>query len=586
MKTKLAYIFFLIFIQWSYSQVTFKTSVSKTTLGLNERLRVDFTMDKQGGDDFTPPDFENFKVLAGPSQSTSFSSINGKTSFKQTYTYVIQPTAKGSFLISSASITYKDEIIKSNAVRIQVVDAIDIPEDPNDPRYLASQNIHLVAEVSKENPYVGESISIIYKLYVNTAKVNVQNTREISSPSFNGFWKQNIEVDAWQAQDGTYKGEPYRYVIVKRAVLVPNKSGKLDIDPLEMEIVAGTPTGRRDFFGNMMFNDINFTATSGKRSIQVKALPDSRKPADFNGAVGDFKFDVTVSNTELKANESTSVKVQITGNGNLKLIELPKFITPAGLEVFEPEHQEKINTTLGGMQGSIFDQYAIVPQFKGKFKIPEVSFSYFNPKEEKYVTQVSEALIINAIEGKEMVDGNEQIIAKQDVIGSESNIRFIKTKGSLQPAEEKSDFYGSILFYILLLTPLLAIPAGIFLGNKKEARDKDVVGNKRRKADRLARKYLSEARKTLGNKESFYEALERALHNYLKAKLQVETADISTDKVAELLKNRKVETSIVEEFKAVLDDCNYARYTPSTNVQMKQEYEKAKEVLAKLDRVI
>ena len=586
MKTKLAYIFFLIFIQWSYSQVAFKTSVSKTTLGLNERLRVDFTMDKQGGDDFTPPDFENFKVLAGPSQSTSFSSINGKTSFKQTYTYVIQPTAKGSFLISSASITYKDEIIKSNAVRIQVVDAIDIPEDPNDPRYLASQNIHLVAEVSKENPYVGESISIIYKLYVNTAKVNVQNTREISSPSFNGFWKQNIEVDAWQAQDGTYKGEPYRYVIVKKAVLVPNKSGKLDIDPLEMEIVAGTPTGRRDFFGNMMFNDINFTATSGKRSIQVKALPDSGKPADFNGAVGDFKFDVTVSNTELKANESTSVKVQITGNGNLKLIELPKFITPAGLEVFEPEHQEKINTTLGGMQGSIFDQYAIVPQFKGKFKIPEVSFSYFNPKEEKYVTQVSEALIINAIEGKEMVDGNEQIIAKQDVIGSESNIRFIKTKGSLQPAEEKSDFYGSILFYILLLTPLLAIPAGIFLGNKKEARDKDVVGNKRRKADRLARKYLSEARKTLGNKESFYEALERALHNYLKAKLQVETADISTDKVAELLKNRKVETSIVEEFKAVLDDCNYARYTPSTNVQMKQEYEKAKEVLAKLDRVI
>ena len=143
MKTKLAYIFFLIFIQWSYSQVAFKTSVSKTTLGLNERLRVDFTMDKQGGDDFTPPDFENFKVLAGPSQSTSFSSINGKTSFKQTYTYVIQPTAKGSFLISSASITYKDEIIKSNAVRIQVVDAIDIPEDPNDPRYLASQNIPL-----------------------------------------------------------------------------------------------------------------------------------------------------------------------------------------------------------------------------------------------------------------------------------------------------------------------------------------------------------------------------------------------------------------------------------------------------------
>jgi len=587
MRREMKYIFLLFFtVQFGFAQVTFKAAVSKTTLGMNERLRVDFTIDKQGADDFTPPGFENFTVLAGPSQATSFSSINGKTSFKQTYTYIIQPVSKGSFLIGSASITYDGEIIKSNAVRVQVTDAVNIPKDSNDPRYLASQNVHLVAEVSNANPYVGESFSVIYKLYVNTGKVNVQNTRETASPAFDGFWKQNIEVNDWQAQDGTFQGEPYRFVVVKKVVLIPNRAGKLQVDPLEMEIVAGTPMGRRDFFGNMMFDETNFTVTTGNRTIEVKALPEENKPVDFKGAVGSFKFNVTAGKTNLKANESTNIKVEVTGNGNLKLIELPKFISPAGLEIFEPEHQEKINVSLSGLQGTVYDQYAIVPQFKGKFKIPEVSFSYFDPKAEQYFTIVSDPLIIDAPEGKELTEDDNQSIAKQSVLSKEADIRFIKTKADLKPAEEKIDFYGSVLFYILLLAPLLAIPVGIFLGNKKEKRDLDVVGNKRRMADRLARKYLSEARKKLGNKESFYEALERALHNYLKGKLQVETADISKDKVAELLQNKKVEQTVIDELITVLDDCNYARYTPTTHVMMEKEYEKAKGVLSKLDRFL
>ncbi|MDZ7613013.1 MAG: hypothetical protein U5K51_04370 [Flavobacteriaceae bacterium] len=157
-------------------------------------------------------------------------------------------------------------------------------------------------------------------------------------------------------------------------------------------------------------------------------------------------------------------------------------------------NREKINVSLSGLQGTVYDQYAIVPQFKGKFKIPEVSFSYFDPKAEKYVTIVSDPLIIDAPEGKELTEDDSRAIAKQSVVSKESNIRFIKTKASLKPAMEKTDFYGSVSFYILLLAPLLAIPIGIFLGNKKEERDQDVAGNKRRKADRLARKYLSEAR--------------------------------------------------------------------------------------------
>lgn len=584
MKRKyLTILILLITVQSVVAQVTFKTVVSKSELGLNERLRIEFSIDRQGGDDFTPPDFKNFKVLAGPSQSSSFSSINGKTSYKLTYTYVIQPTAKGTFMIPSATITYEGELIKSNTMRIKVTDAIEIPEDPDDPRYIAQQNIHLVAEVSNMTPYVGESISVVYKLYVDINQVNVQNTREASTPSFNGFWNQNIEVKKWVAKNGTYGGKPHRFVIVRKTVLIPHKAGKLEIEPLEMEITAGVPMGRRDFFGNMLMNDVSFTLTSGKRIIRVKELPSEGKPFNFTGAVGDFDFSVTPSKTELQSNESAQIKVALKGQGNLKLIKLPGIESSNGLEVYDPEHKENIKTTLNGLSGSVYDQYAVVPQSRGKFKIPGVSFSYFNPKEEKYYSVDTPPIMLNALTGVEVSDENV-VSNKQAVVGNEGDIRYIHLKTDFVSVLEDEEFFNSDLFYLLMILPLLSIPLGIFIGKKKRERDSDIIGNKRRKADRLARKFLSQARKELGKKEAFYIALEKALHNYLKAKLHVETSEISIEKIAEILKKKEVDESTILEFSKVLENCDYARYTPSTDVMMKQEYENAKTAIAKIDK--
>lgn len=565
------------------AQVTFKAAVSKAELGLNERLRIEFSIDKQGGDDFTPPDFENFKVLAGPSQSSSFSSINGKTSYKLTYSYVIQPLSKGVFTVPSASITYEGEIIRSNTIRITVTDAVEIPKNPNDPRYIAQQNVHLVTEVSNTNPYVGESISVVYKLFVDINQVNVQNTREASAPSFNGFWNQNIEVKKWVAKNGTYGGKPHRFVIVRKTVLIPHKAGKLDIDPLEMEITAGVPIGRRDFFGNMLMNDVNFTLTSGKKAIYVKPLPEENKPFNFSGAVGDFSFSVTPSKTELKANESAQIKVELRGEGNLKLVKLPEISTPAGLEKYDPEHKENIRTTLNGLSGNIFDQYAVVPQSRGKFKIPGVAFSYFNPKEERYYSVETDPIVLNALQGREISD-DIAVSEKRSVISSEGDIRYIHLKTNFVSTLKEDDFFGSNLFYFLMIFPLLSIPLGIYIGKKKRERDSDIIGNKRRKADRLAKKYLSQAKKELGKKEAFYIALERALHNYLKAKLHIETSEISREKIADILNNKQVDESTIIEFGKVLENCDYARYTPFTDVMMKQEYENAKKVIAKIDK--
>jgi hypothetical protein len=565
--------------------LSFKTTVSKNRLGLNERLRITFSINKQGADDFTPPSFKNFKVLAGPMQSTNFLYVNGKQSFEQSYTYTIQPAKKGIFTIPSASIKVGGNTIKTNTVKITVIGAVKIPKNPNDPKYIAGQNIHLVAEISNTNPYVGESISVVYKIYVDVNKVSVRNWREIESPSFNGFWNQNIEVTKLKGQDGSFQGKAHRYVIIKKTVLIPQKSGKLTIDPMEMEITVGIPIGRRDLFGNMISNNTTVTLTTGKRNVNVKSLPLENKPVDFSGAVGVYDFKVTSSKTTLKANESAQIKVEVSGKGNLKLVGLPNIETPNGLEKYEPEHRENIVTTLGGLRGSVYDQYTVVPQFRGKFKIPPVSFSYFDLEGETYKTITSNAIIINAPQGKIPIqDGNNNSVVKRDVISNAKDIRYISTTASLKPTENTKDFLGSNLFYTLLIVPLLSIPLGIFIGMKKKERNSDIVGNKRRKADKLAKKYLSEAKKQLNNNEQFYIALERALHNYLKAKLQVETSDISKEKIRELLNKRNVDVDAINDFIKVLDDCDYARYTPSTNVMMQEEYDKARIIIAKIDK--
>ena len=565
-------------------ETSFKATVSKDRLGVNERLRITFTLNKQGGDNFTPPNFKDFKVLAGPMQSTSFSSFNGKKSFEMAYSYTLQPKRKGIKTIPSASIELDGNVVKSNTVKITVTDAVEIPKDPNDPKYIASQNIHLVAEVSNSNPYVGESISVVYKIYVDVKKVSVRDYRETEIPSFNGFWNQNIEISQSETKEGSFQGRTHRYQILRKFVLIPQKSGKLTIGPLEMEIGAGIPVGRRDLFGNMITRNISFVTTTGQRTINVKQLPSENKPLDFTGAVGDFDFKITTNKNELKANEAAQIKVEVRGKGNLKMVEIPEIETPAGLEKYEPEHKENIRTSLNGFTGSVYDQYTVVPQFRGKYKIPSTTFSYFSLKDKTYKTITSDAIIINAPEGKAAADENTVSTTKKNVISNAKDIRFISTNADLNPAVNIKDFFKSNLFYLLLILPLLAIPFGIFIGIKKQKRDSDVVGNKRRKADRLAKKYLSEAKKQLGHKENFYEALEKALHNYLKAKLQVETTDISKEKIRKLLQERNVDSETINNFISVFDSCDYARYTPTTNVMMKQEYEAARKVIVKIDK--
>lgn len=565
--------------------VTFEMKLSKPKLGINERLRVDFVMNRDG-DNFNPPDFEGFRVVMGPSQSISSSWINGVRSYSKSYSYTLAPTARGKFTIKQASIVIGGETYKSQAKEVEVTEAVDKPSDQMTADDVADENLHLVAEISKTDPYMNEAITVIYKLYVSP-NISVSNYQPLDNPTYNNFWSQDIKVSSLSAQNGTYQGKPYRYVILKRVVLYPQKSGKLDIEPLSLEVTVDVPTGRRDFFGGRIYAQTNKTVSAGNRTINVKPLPLANQPANFNGAVGDFDFTVTTSKTSLNATESLQATVEVNGKGNLKLFKLPEPELPSALEVYEPEFTEGVRTTLSGMQGKVSNQYTIVPAFRGKYPIAPLNFSFFNPITEKYTTLTSDEIVINVLEGplSGSNTGAESTAnsQKQAVIASTNQFNFIKLKPNLT-SKTTSYFFGSTSFYLWLFCPLLLIPLAILFRKKSDAIAGDVAGNKVRRANRLARKYLSAAKKQLGNKDSFYVALERALHNYLKAKLKIETAEFSKDKITELLTKKQIDENTVAGFIALLQNCEAARYSPFSNVQMQSDYEKASEVISQMDK--
>ena len=565
-------------------QVSFRAKVSKKTLGINERLQIDFLMNEDG-DNFTPPSFENFKVVGGPSQSISNSWINGERTYSKTYTYFLAPKKRGSTNIGQASIEVKGVIYKTSPIEINVTAAVDVPKDPNDPEYLASESIDLVAEISKTDPYLNEAISVVYKLYI-AENTGIRTWNEIDKPRYNDFWSQNIDVKELKVQEGLYKGENYRFVVLKKTVLFPQKTGELSLEPLTLDISVEVPSNRRDIFGRRATTTVNRTVTAGNRNIKVKPLPKQGRPENFSGAVGEFDFKVESSKKTLTASEAFNLKLEVSGKGNLMLFELPEPILPSSLEIYDPEHSEDIKTSLNGTKGRILDNYTVVTNESGQYPIPPISFSFFNPKTKRYETINSEKIIINASENPYISKNNVDNISQDNISkieSKDSEFSSIYTSTKFEPIE-KDDFFKSVLFWLLFITPLFFIPAIIIYTKIKGKRAMDFEGNKIRKNRKLAKKYLSEAKKNIGNKESFYEALERALHSYLKGKLKIKTVDLSKDRIKSLLDNNSISSSNVTVFVKLLESCDFARYTPLGKSDMIKDYETASEIISQIDK--
>ena len=563
------------------SEINFETKVNKTSLGINERLSVEFTLNEDG-DNFDPPSFKNFKVVGGPTQSIKNSWVNGTRSYSKSYTYFLLPIKMGVFKIGQAKIEIEGELYKTLPVEIEVVSAVKAPNKENNPNYISDGELYLVSEISKSAPYLNEGFSVVHKLYFSSDIV-INNWRELSSPRYANFWSQNINIDNYNVEDGFYNGKPYRFVTLKKTVLYPQKEGELIIEPYSLDLTLQLPTNRRDFFGQRVMKSSQKIVTSGDKIINVKPLPLNNKPKNFSGAVGSFKFFINSSKRKLSVSEALELKLEIKGQGNLKLFQLPKLNLPTSLEVYEPERNEIITTSIYGMKGAVTDLYTIVPSKPGRYKIPKILFSYFDLDSETYRIISSNEINVD-IDGEEWntevaIENDSKLKLKEKII----NFLPFKTKTDLTKIKTAL-FFNSLTFWILLISPFVIILLIIFITRYFTNRNKFLNTNTSIHAKKLAKKHLTQAMSNLGSKEKFYESLDRALHNYLKSIILFENRNYTKSNIEFELNKREVDKEIIKSLNKLFSNCEMARYTPITDVEMKSDYNKAIEIISKIDK--
>ena len=588
MRSKILFIVCIFFSCLLSAQVNFRATLSKNSLGINERVRIDFIMDKDG-DNFIPPEFENFRVVAGPSQSIKNSWVNGKRSYSKTYTYFLSPIEKGNFKIGQASVEVDGEIYKTLILNVEVTSAVEIPVNPNDPSYIADNNIHLVAEVSKTNPYLNEPISIVYKLYWKP-DLGITNPRELDAPRYANFWSKNID-NTPIAENGTYKGEAYRYAVMRKTVLYPQKTGELSIEPLVYDIAVQVPSNRRDIFGQVLSNTVNKTVSAGKVKINVRPLPNQGRPDNFSGAVGNFDLLVNTTKKELLISEAFQLNIEIKGKGNFNLFNFPSINLPATLEVYEPERIEKLKTNFQGINGSLKDQYTVVPSSPGKYAIPKISFTYFDPKDTSYKTKTSSINYVNvkgSIINNSINENNNQTTNYNNTnrlnLIEYGNTSF-KTKSEFEKIN-KLIFFKSSLFWILLFGPFVIMSILLIIMSILNKKKKDQNWIRSNHAKKLGKKYLLDAKKNIDNKNKFYEALDKALMNYLKSILLFDNSEYNAKQIRNSLENRSINIKTIDALEEIFNNCQMARYTPFDHVDMEKDYLKSLDIISLIDKEI
>ena len=564
-----------------FSQVNFTTKLSKNRLGLNERVKVEFSVDKSG-DNFVPPKFDNFRIVGGPSQSIRNSWVNGKRSYSKTYSYFLSPIEKGSFEIGQASIEVDGEIYKTLPTQIIVTSAVDKPTNPNDPNYLANKKIHLVAEISNNNPFLNEAISVVYKLYVSP-DTGVDNWRELEAPRYANFWSNNIDIKSLNVQNGTYNGEPYRFVVLRRTLLYPQKTGILKIEPLTLDISVQVPSNRRDFFGNLITSSINKTVSSGSSLIDVKLLPTDNKPNDFSGAVGNFSFEIKSDKKELLIDEAFQLSLIVSGNGNFNLYDDPKISLPNSLEVYEPEKISNVSVKANGIKGKVNNKYTIVPNNPGKYTIPEIKFSFFNPKLEEYKTIYSDPIYVDVEGGYNNLIEPEGVTEKNKIQLSQNQFFSFKTK-TIFTKVNQDIFFNSINYWILFSSPFILCFI-IFLLNKIARNYNSKKVDELKLARNLSIKLLDKSKTLIGNKEEFYESIDKALTTYLKIKLNLKNSEFKKEDIRIKLSQIQLEKKTMDLLFEIFENCQLARYTPLNIDAMSEDYKKAKLFLELIEKI-
>ncbi|MCX6292463.1 MAG: BatD family protein [Bacteroidetes bacterium] len=599
-------LFLLMHFSVSAADATLTATVSQTTLAVGEQVEVTFTLNGNGSNFHAPP-FTDFNLLMGPNQSTSMQFVNGSVSQTISYTYVLQAVKEGTFKFGSATMDAGGKKITSNQVTITVVKG-NAPakqqqgnpqgsQQGSDATVSGGKNIFLKATVDKSNVFQGEGIVVTYKLFVK-AGVSLANYGLTKPPSLNGFWSQDINPAQQQAQFHTenYDGANYKVADVKKIVVFAQRSGTLELDPMEADAIVQVQVKRQQrsndpfsqFFNDPFFNfnqwqNVKIQLKSEPVKITVKALPPNA-PATFNGAVGKFTLEADLDKNETKAHEPVTLKIKVTGKGNMKLIEAPKIDFPSEFETYDPKINSNISATTAGVSGSKTFEYLIIPRNAGEFKIPVNGFTFYDLEKKQYQTIPSQDLIVKVGKGNETITTTVTGVNKSDVQLLGKDIRFIKTNNP-EFISVGHSIFGSGIFYSMMAAPALLFVLLLLFRKRYMEMQSNTGLLKSQRANKVAKKRLAAAQKflTINEKEKFLDEMFRALWGFISDKLQIPVSELSKESASESLRSKNIPEQLVTQFNETIDSCEYARFAPGMTGSNEEIYRKGIEVISKLE---
>lgn len=567
----------------AHSQVKF-TASAKNTVSVGERFNLSFTVNANASN-FQAPGFTDFRVLSGPnrSQSSSTQIINGNvtTTLNITYSYVLEAIKEGDYIISPAVLRVDGTDYTSNPVQIKVVASASAARQGSAPAGQAGQaassgsrDIFLRAVPNKTNPYQGEQVVVTYKLYT---KISVTNYSIDRLPAFQGFWSENVPAPSGNIQGTTewVDGQQYSVYDLRQIILFPQRSGSLRLEPLEMEVMVRRMVQSQrgggglfeEFFGPGMFSSMQSskeTLRSNAITIEAKPLPAQNRPASFSGLVGQFNISSKLDRNTLAANDAANLSISLSGKGNIKMIEKPQINFPANLEVYDPKVADNTSNTAAGMSGSRTFEYLMIPRTGGTFDIPEIEIAYFDPASSRYHILKTPAyqLEVSKPEGMAAESFNSGV-SQEDIQVIGSDVRFIITRPfKLMPLHKV--FFGSTLFIILIILPVLLFGVFVIVWRRHLKIHSNTALLRNRKADRIAQKRLKTAGLLMkqNNEQGFYNEISKALWGYLSDKLNIPTAQLSSESVQQAFESKEIDPNLAADLLKILDNCEFARFAP------------------------
>ncbi len=598
----------------SAQDVSFKATAPQTVV-VGQSFRIYYTLTNAEGLDLKVPEFTGLEVQFGPvkSENRVMMNINGQqsTQITEVYTYTVIARKEGTFDYSPATIKIRNSNseYKSNVLKIKVLPqdkgASGSATNPNAQSQSGSNddagsNVSVSANdifvrmiVSKNTVYENEGFLVTFKLY---SARNFALGSPLKFPEFEGFIVQEIDLPQNQ-QLGmeNYNGRNYQTAILKQVYLYPQHPGSITIGKGEYEFIVQIPTKQkiRSFFDDFFetYTNVKKLVVSSPATINVKPLP-AGKPANFTGALGDYKMTTTISSQKVKANEGITIKVNISGTGNLKLIKNPEIKFPNDFEVYDPKVDLNTKITAGGVSGTKTIEYLAIPRYAGEFVVPSAEFSYFDIKSGLYKTLSTPEYKLQIEKGEGGNAATQQMIAsftnKEDVKYLGQDIRYIKT-GNVKFTPKGEFFFGTISYYLWYLIPALLFIVFFILNRKKAKENANIALVRTKKANKVAGKRLKLANKLLkeNKKEAFYEEILRALWGYLSDKLNIPVASLTKENVENELIKYGVNESLIKEFMNILNTCEFARFAPAqSSEEMDKIYELTTQSIDKMENTI